>query len=74
MKANDYQIGGTHYQKLKIQPWDYMEATFTHEEFRGFLRGNIIKYLSRYKSNPLEDLKKAHHYLTKLIEVMEKCS
>ncbi|MBQ5695934.1 MAG: DUF3310 domain-containing protein, partial [Clostridium sp.] len=42
------------------------------DEFTGFLRGNIIKYVWRYKDkNGLEDLKKAQWYLNKLIEVVK---
>lgn len=42
----------------------------TPEEFRGFLKGNTIKYLWRYqlKGKPKQDLKKARWYLDKLIE------
>lgn len=66
------QIGGTHYQK-PIQPWDAMEAWMTPEQFKGFLRGNIIKYIARcYDKNGVEDLKKARHYLDRLIEVSEQ--
>jgi len=36
----------------------------------GYLEGNVVKYVSRWKDKGgLEDLKKAQHYLTKLIEV-----
>lgn len=62
--ANDIQFGGDHYQKKAIQCWDYI-----HENNIGYLAGNVIKYVSRYKDkNGLEDLKKAQHYLQKLIE------
>lgn len=71
MKANEIQVGGEHYKKLAIQPWDFMESCMTHEEFMGFLRGNVIKYLARSK-NGWEDVLKAQHYLQKLIEVGEK--
>ena len=39
----------------------------------GFLQGQVIKYLLRVwlKDNPLEDLKKAQWYLTRLIDKME---
>lgn len=64
------QIGGSHYKNKAIQPWTYMEVNFTKEEFIGFLRGNIHKYLDRYKDkNGVEDLEKAKHYLEKLIEI-----
>jgi hypothetical protein len=61
------QVDGDHYLK-KVQPWDFILANDL-----GFLEGNIIKYISRYKSKGgLVDLYKARHYLEKLIEVEEK--
>jgi hypothetical protein len=64
MNANDTQTGGTHYQ-VAIQPWDYIIANDL-----GYLEGNVIKYVTRYKNKGgVEDLRKAQHYLTKLIEV-----
>lgn len=65
MKANDEQIGGRHYIDKPFQPWDYIVGNKM-----GYLEGNIIKYVSRYKEkNGVEDLIKASHYLDKLIEV-----
>ncbi|MCK4111554.1 DUF3310 domain-containing protein [Acinetobacter radioresistens] len=47
-----------------------MQAMMTHEEFIGYLRGNIFKYQWHYKhKNGLEDLRKAQWYQNKLIEV-----
>lgn len=44
----------------------------TKEQFSGFLRGNSIKYLARCDDKGgIEDLKKARHYLDKLIEINE---
>jgi hypothetical protein len=63
-------VGGDHYLKLSIQPWEAMQAWMSREEFIGFLRGNVIKYVAREK-NPVEDLKKARHYLDKLIEELD---
>ena len=64
MNANDMQTGGTHYQ-VAIQPWDYIIANNL-----GYLEGNVIKYVTRYKNKGgVEDLRKAQHYLIKLIEV-----
>ena len=66
------QVGGHHYVDLDIQPWDAMESWLSKEEFEGFLRGNAIKYLARLKmKGGIVDVRKAHHYLGKLIEVME---
>jgi hypothetical protein len=77
MMADDYQIGGDHYTQLRVQPWEAMQAWMSDEEFIGFLRGNAIKYLARAgKKAPnevgsrLEDVQKAQHYLTKLVDVL----
>lgn len=71
-KADDVQFGGDHYRELGVQPWRAMQAWMSNEAFAGFLRGNAIKYLARTeKKGGVEDLKKARHYLDKLIEVVE---
>lgn len=65
MKAKDIQIGGTHYNKYAIQPTE-----FIHKNDIGFVQGNILKYIIRYKDkNGIEDLKKAKHYIDLLIEM-----
>lgn len=39
----------------------------TDEEYRGFLIGNIVKYISRYSmKNGIEDIEKAKYYLNLL--------
>lgn len=68
--ANNRQVGGDHYKKMKIQPWDLFGSIFNLDEQIGFYLGNVYKYLMRYDSkNGIEDLMKAKHYLEKLIEV-----
>jgi hypothetical protein len=68
IRANAAQVGGSHYAVKAIQPWDYILANNL-----GYLEGNIVKYVSRWKDKGgIEDLKKAQHYLQKLIEVTEK--
>lgn len=70
VEMSDIQIGGDHYRSKTIQPWDVMEDWMSQEAFAGFLQGNVIKYLCRYRDkNGVEDLRKARHYLDKLIEV-----
>lgn len=68
--SKDFQVGGAHYSKLTIQPWDVMRETLSHEAFCGFLHGNVIKYVMRDK-NGIEDFKKAQHYLSVLIAEIE---
>ena len=69
--ASEMQIGGDHYKRLAVQPWDAMEAWMTREQFIGYLRGNALKYLARAgsKGDAREDYAKAQHYLVKLVEV-----
>lgn len=63
------QVGGDHYRSKGLQPWDVMKAWFSSTEFQGFLIGNVLKYVCRFKDkNGVEDLRKARHYLDKLIE------
>lgn len=58
------QVGGDHYAKHSIQPWDIIDAYGLD-----FYEGNAVKYLLRYKDkNGVEDLKKAIHYIEKIIE------
>ena len=68
MSALKKQVGGNHYKDMAIQPVD-----FIHENGIGYIAGNVIKYVVRYKSkNGVEDLKKARHYLDMLIEKESK--
>ena len=60
-----------HYGKGSIECIDYIEDFLTKEEFIGYLRGNIAKYMHRWRyKNGLEDLKKAQWYQNRLIEVV----
>lgn len=64
MKASDLQYGGNHYKKYVIQPTE-----FIFKNNIGFIEGNIIKYVLRYKDkNGEQDLIKAKHYIDLLIE------
>lgn len=66
MAANDKQVDGSHY-KAPIECWDYILANNI-----GYLEGTAIKYLTRWrKKGGLNDIKKAIHFLEKLVEVEE---
>lgn len=63
--ANDKQIGGNHYKKNAIQPWDYIIANGL-----GYLDGTAIKYITRWRDKGgIADIDKAIHFLEKLKEV-----
>ena len=60
----------SHYENLKLDPLDIMFSNFTREEYIGFLKGNILKYLLRYESKGgVDDLLKCKSYLDMLIAV-----
>ena len=69
---NKDNINPQHYKHGKIEVINIMQDQLSKEEFKGFCKGLIIKYLCRadYK-NKLEDYKKAQWYLNKLIETLE---
>lgn len=65
------QIGGNHYTSKKVQPWTAMEAWMSEEAFKGYIWGNVIKYIARWEDKGgVEDLKKCRHYLDKLIDIV----
>jgi hypothetical protein len=67
------QVGGDHYSKMAVQPWDVMRSCFTPAAFAGFLTGNVVKYVMRANAKGgIEDLKKAQHYLDELIRYLEE--
>lgn len=63
--ASSHQVGGNHYARHRIQPWDIIE-----EYDLDFFAGNALKYLLRQKEGVarLEDLQNLRHYVDKLIK------
>jgi|TARA_R100001460_G_scaffold55227_1_gene94570 hypothetical protein len=54
----DKQVGGSHYKKFKIQPYEFISKNNL-----SFFQGNVIKYVCRYLyKNKIEDLEKIKHY------------
>lgn len=69
---NDFVNSPSHYVSGGIECIDCIKAALG-ENFIGFLLGNVIKYVYRYRNkNGLEDLKKAKWYLERAIKEMEK--
>ena len=63
----------SHYTQGGIECLDAIEAAMKPDQFRGYLKGNIIKYLWRYEwKNGLEDLKKAQFYMNRMVDSMVK--
>jgi len=65
--AMNTQVGGSHYTKMKIQPYEYC-----HANKLGYVEGTALKYLSRWRDKGgIEDLEKAKHAIEWLIEYEE---
>jgi hypothetical protein len=68
MSTLDKQEGGDHYKRLKIQPWEIIDACGLD-----FYEGNVIKYILRRKGelkDRIVDLRKAIHCLEHEIELL----
>lgn len=61
-----------HYKNLAIDTLELMSVNFSDEAYMGFLEGNVLKYVMRYKmKNGAQDLRKAQYYLELLINRQE---
>lgn len=69
-KSDDAVNHPSHYTSGGIECIAAIKASMSAEEYRGYLKGNVIKYIWRYESKgkPAEDLKKARTYLEWLIK------
>lgn len=64
--ANQMQVGGSHYAS-GMQHWDLIERHGI-----GYLEGCATKYITRArKKNGLQDLRKAEHFIVKLMELYD---
>ncbi len=58
------QVGGDHYARYPIQPFDIIDMYALD-----FYEGNALKYLLCWRAkNGIEDLEKAKHYLEEVIK------
>ena len=59
-----------HYNKGAIEAIEAIKASMPEHEFKGYLKGNALKYLWRYdyKGKPVEDLRKCRWYIERLIK------
>lgn len=65
-----------HYTAGGIECIDYLAAKLTPEEFRGYLRGNALKYLSRLgrKDEATDDAAKAAWYVDRLERALREAA
>ena len=64
----------SHYQLDGMEAIDIIKAALTPEEYRGYLKGNTLKYILRepYKGNPAQDVSKAQWHLEKYHTLVEE--
>lgn len=68
MSVDEVQHGGNHYKidDDRFQHWNFVVACDL-----GYHLGNATKYITRHrKKNGVEDLKKAGHYIDKMVELI----
>lgn len=63
-----------HYAKGSLECIDWIRAFLTSEEYHGYLKGNILKYIWRYedKGAPEQDLGKAKKYIDFILEDIQR--
>ena len=63
-----------HYNCGTIECIEAIEESMSSHAFKGYLKGNCMKYLWRYdyKGKPVQDLGKCKWYLNKLISIVEE--
>jgi hypothetical protein len=63
----------THYKQGSRESIEIIKESLSEEAFKGFLLGNVYKYLNRYeyKGDPQGDLYKAATYIYALIRVLD---
>lgn len=61
-----------HYNTGNIECIEAIEESMSAEAFKGYLKGNCMKYLWRYdyKGKQVEDLRKCQWYLNKLTDMV----
>ena len=71
--ANAKQVGGDHYKKMGVEPWDVID-TWPLEQKIGAYRAGALKYLMRMgsKDEEVQEIGKGIHYLEKLTEVLKE--
>lgn len=72
-KNNNTPTSPAHYKQGGLEVITILRKKMSKEEFKGFCKGNILKYVLRAEhKNGVEDYKKAMQYLKWLIEEGEK--
>lgn len=70
--TSDPVTAPAHYTQGGIECKDAIRASMSVEAWRGYCKGNVMKYLWRYEAKGgVEDLRKAQVYLSWLVAALE---
>lgn len=65
-------INPEHYKKGGIECVEAIKASMSDLEFQGYLKGNVLKYMWRFRHKKgIEDLQKAEWYNKRLIDELK---
>jgi hypothetical protein len=72
-KPTNDPINPDHYRVGGIETIDFLKAKLTAEEYRGYLKGNVLKYASRigHKGDPAIDAGKLNWYSNELATALK---
>ena len=70
--AINTQVGGDHYKKQGVQPFELTYANFGYAGLRAAVYTKVNKYLSRDKGTHRQDIEKAIHCLQIQLEFWDK--
>jgi hypothetical protein len=72
-RADDRQVGGSHYKNMDVSPWDVIDS-WPREQRIGAYRAGALKYLMRMgsKDETPQEVAKGIHYMEKLLETLKQ--
>ena len=72
MSALNEQVGGDHYEKLGLQPFEITFRNFGYPAVRHSAYNKVQKYLTREKGSHRQDIEKSIHVLQIQLEFLDR--
>ena len=73
MNTEDIVNSPNHYTSGQVECIDAIQSALTTDEYRGYLKGNIMKYIWRERlKNGAQDVQKSVWYSTELIQLINR--
>jgi hypothetical protein len=72
MSALKEQVGGDHYEKIGLQPFEITYKNFGYFGIRASVCTKVNKYMKREKGSHREDIEKAIHSLQCQLEFLDR--